>query len=83
MLFRSLGHQKGSIEIGKDADLVIFDPDARRRVDAACLEHRHPVTPYHGEELRGVVEMTLLRGEKIFDRGVFRNPPKGIQCFRA
>lgn len=78
-----LGHRKGSIEIGKDADLVVFDPDARQRVDAARLEHRHPVTPYHGEQLRGVVEMTLLRGERIFDRDVFAYPPKGVQCFRA
>ncbi|HTS48786.1 MAG TPA: allantoinase AllB [Bryobacteraceae bacterium] len=81
--FAGLGHRKGSIEIGKDADLVVFDPDDYRRVDAAQLEHRHPVTPYHGEELRGVVETTLLRGEKIFDRGVFTDPPKGVQCFRA
>ena len=78
-----LEHRKGSIEAGKDADLVVFDPDAEQTVDAARLQHRHPITPYHGETLRGLVQMTLVRGEKVFDRGVFADPPKGMQCFRA
>ena len=78
-----LDHRKGSIEVGKDADFVIFDPDVPQRVDAARLQHRHPITPYQGEELRGVVRMTFLRGAKIFDRGTFVDPPKGMQCFRA
>ena len=53
------------------------------RVDAAKLQHRHPITPYDGEMLDGVVEMTFLRGEKIYDHGEFTSEPKGQQCFRA
>src|SRR5271165_3307937 len=78
-----LSHRKGGIEIGKDADLVIFDPDARQYVDPSLLQHRHTITPYAGEELRGVVKTTFLRGEKVFDGGTFTNPPKGMQCSRA
>jgi allantoinase len=51
---------KGSIEPGKDADLVAFASDERFTVGA--LEHRHPVTPYTGRELVGVVRRTWLRG---------------------
>ncbi len=56
---------KGRIEIGADADLVAFDPDAPFVVDPARLSHRHPVTPYAGRELRGVVRRTWLRGEPV------------------
>ena len=76
-------HRKGSIAVGNDADLVIFDPDAKQRVDATRLEHRHAITPYHGEELRGAVRATFVRGAKVFDRGQFADPPKGVPCFRA
>ena len=66
-----------------DADLVVFDPDASQTVDAARLEHRHPITPYAGETLEGIVDVTFLRGEKVYDRGWFAPQPKGEQCFRA
>ncbi|HEX4594899.1 MAG TPA: allantoinase AllB [Bryobacteraceae bacterium] len=78
-----VGHRKGVIREGSDADLVVFDPYVEFRVDAARLEHRHPLTPYDGETLSGVVEMTLLRGEKVFDHGEFPREPRGVQCFRA
>lgn len=64
-----LGGVKGTITAGADADLVIWDPDARSVVDPAVLHHRHPVTPYAGMTLRGLVLTTLLRGEPIYDDG--------------
>ena len=69
-----LAHRKGGIREGLDADFAIFDPDAEVRVDGARLEHRHPITPYHGETLTGVVEKTFVRGEKVYDLGKFSNP---------
>ena len=78
-----LQHRKGAIETGRDADLVIFDPDGRERVDPACLQHRHPITPYAGEKLEGIVRMTMLRGEIVYDCGVFSTQPRGELCFRA
>ncbi len=69
-----LSERKGAIAPGRDADLVILDPDARFTVTGARLEHRHPLTPYEGLELRGVVRQTLLRGSVIYDRGAFAAP---------
>ena len=69
--------------MGLDADLVVFNPDAAEKVDATRLQHRHPITPYAGETLEGIVEMTFVRGEKVYDRGWFAPEPKGKQCYRA
>ncbi len=57
--------RKGAIDVGMDADLVAFDPDAWFAVDAAELEHRHPVTPYAGLRVRGKVLGTWLRGQPV------------------
>jgi allantoinase len=54
---------KGVIAPGGDADLVAFDDTARFTVDPARLRHRHPVTPYAGRTLTGVVRRTWLRGQ--------------------
>jgi allantoinase len=56
---------KGSIAVGSDADLVAFAPDERFTVDPGRLHHRHPVTPYAGRELSGVVHTTWLRGVPV------------------
>jgi allantoinase len=58
---------KGGIAVGNDADLVAFAPDERFTVDPAALHHRHPVTPYEGRTLTGVVQTTWLRGTPAGD----------------
>lgn len=64
-----LTERKGAIATGRDADLVIVDPDREFTVDASRLYHRHPVTPYDGARLHGVVQKTMLRGEIVYDDG--------------
>jgi allantoinase len=76
-----LDGRKGAIAAGRDADLVVFDPDAAFRVDPASLHHRHPVTPYAGRMLHGVVLETWLRGRMVHDRGRFA-PPTGTALLR-
>ncbi len=56
---------KGRIAAGADADLVVFAPEQTMTVDPARLLHRHPVTPYAGREVSGVVRRTLLRGRAV------------------
>ncbi len=63
--------RKGRIAEGCDADLVIFEPEAEFVVTKDCLHYRHPVSPYLGEKLRGVVKATYLRGQCVFSSGEF------------
>ncbi len=70
-------NRKGSLAIGCDADLVIWNPAKQFRVEARALHHRHQLTPYEGLTLNGVVEKTFLRGRKIYDMGEFVGGPSG------
>ncbi|MET0625063.1 MAG: allantoinase AllB [Pyrinomonadaceae bacterium] len=74
--------RKGAITPGRDADLVIFDPEATTRVSPETNQHRHKLTPYEGMELKGAVVATYLRGEKIYERGTFAAEPTGILLLR-
>ena len=78
-----LDQRKGAISVGYDADLVIWNPEATWRVEPQLIHHRHKLTPYAGQNLRGVVEATFLRGEKIYDRGRFSAGPAGKMLKRG
>ena len=72
-----LGSRKGRIAVGYDADLLVFDPEAAFTVESKTMRHRHPLTPYRGHQLTGMVEQTILRGAVVFDRGAIPSPPHG------
>jgi allantoinase len=69
--------RKGRIAEGCDADLVIFEPEAEFVVTEDCLHYRHPVSPYLGEKLRGIVKATYLRGKCVFTSGEFSGEARG------
>lgn len=53
---RLAGLKKGKIEIGYDADVVVFNPEATFICDPSRLHHRHKLTPYADRKLTGVVQ---------------------------
>jgi allantoinase len=72
-----LSGRKGAIAPGRDADLVVFDPEASGAVDPTALHHRHRVTPYEGRILAGRVEATYLGGRATYRSGDFPGPNRG------
>ncbi|GAA1992470.1 allantoinase AllB [Nocardiopsis rhodophaea] len=56
---------KGRLEVGYDADFAVVAPDASTRIDAATLQHKHPLSAYDGRELTGVVRQAWLRGAPV------------------
>ena len=58
----------GSIEPGKQASLIAFDPDANLTISPDILHYKHAISPYMGQTLRGSVQKTWLRGQPIFTR---------------
>jgi len=78
-----LAGQKGVIDAGADADLVVFDPDVEWKVTADDLHFRHKISPYLGATLHGRVRETWLRGDLIFRDGKFDGAPRGREQVRA
>eukprot|EP01113_Clastostelium_recurvatum_P033938 TRINITY_DN4546_c0_g1_i4.p1 TRINITY_DN4546_c0_g1~~TRINITY_DN4546_c0_g1_i4.p1 ORF type:complete len:666 (+),score=147.56 TRINITY_DN4546_c0_g1_i4:1966-3963(+) len=80
-----LNDRKGSIEVGKDGDVILFDPSAKWVVDQAKLHFKNKCSPYHGETLTGKVMKTILRGQVIFecasdsDYGTHVGAPSGLR----
>ena len=62
---------KGAIEVGRDADLVLFDPNARRTIRAADLHHTSDYTPYEGLQVAGAVRSVFVRGRPVIRDGAF------------
>ncbi|MEO8706252.1 MAG: allantoinase AllB [Kofleriaceae bacterium] len=60
---------EGAIATGAHADLVVFDDAATVTVTPQSIHHRHKVTPYAGETLRGAVAATYLRGTRVAEAG--------------
>jgi allantoinase len=69
--------RKGRIAAGYDADFVVFEPHSEFLVSKERLHYRHPVSPYLGEKLRGVVKVTYLRGNPVYVEGKFPGAPVG------
>ena len=62
---------KGAIEPGRDADLALFDPAARRTIRAADLHQTSDYTPYEGLAVTGAVRSVFVRGRAVVRDGAF------------
>ncbi len=63
--------KKGTIAVGSDADIVIFNPDIEKTVTKEMLHENVDYTPYEGMKLKGYPEVTISRGKVIVENGEF------------
>jgi dihydropyrimidinase len=61
--------QKGAIQVGADADVVVWDPNGERTISAKTHHQNVDFNIFEGRKVRGVPAYTLSRGEVIWDNG--------------
>jgi dihydropyrimidinase len=61
--------KKGTIAVGSDADLAIWDPKRKVTITNAAMHHGSDYTPFEGFEVEGWPETTICRGKVVFENG--------------
>jgi dihydroorotase len=64
-----IGVDKGTLSQGKQADVTIIDPQAKYKIDVNKFRSKSRNCPYHGWEVTGKVETTIVGGEIRFSAG--------------
>jgi dihydropyrimidinase len=67
--------QKGSLSIGSDADLVIFDPNLEKTIIPEILHYTIDWNPFTGLKVKGWPITTILRGQILYEKDEFTGPP--------
>ncbi|MEO5805447.1 dihydropyrimidinase [Devosia sp.] len=74
--------QKGTIAVGSDADLVVWDPRREVTITHALLQDGCDYTPYEGLKVTGWPVRTILRGETVMVDGVVTPGSSGVELRR-
>ncbi len=75
--------QKGSLQPGTDADLVVYDPRSSRVLQDEDLHSKAGYSPFSGLEIKGQVRLTMLRGEIKVREGTFTGRETGGQFVKG
>jgi len=67
--------EKGTLAVGSDADIVVWDPDLTRTIRQSNLHHAVDYTLFEGREIKGAPRTVMLRGEFLLEDGVYVGKP--------
>jgi dihydropyrimidinase len=67
--------QKGSLAVGKDADIVVYDPDKTFTVSVKNMHSDYDHTIWEGKAFHGYPVKTFVRGRLVYDDGEFVGQP--------
>jgi len=67
--------QKGSLTVGKDADIVIYDPNKDFTVSVSTMHSDYDHTIWEGKQMHGYPVMTFSRGKLVYQDGDFVGEP--------
>jgi dihydropyrimidinase len=67
--------RKGTIAVGSDADIVIFDPDEEMTISAKTHHMNVDYSCYEGWKVKGVTKTVLSRGEVVIEEGKYVGKP--------
>ena len=67
--------RKGTVAVGSDGDLVIWDPEREVTLATKTLHMRVDYNPYEGRKVKGAPSAVLSRGDVIVDHGEFKGRP--------
>ena len=65
-----LGIDKGTLQVGKIADIVVIDPKNEKTVEKSRFYSKGKNTPFQGMQLKGWPEMVLKDGRIVLKQGV-------------
>lgn len=67
--------RKGTVAVGSDADLVVFDPNEEQTISAKTHHMRVDYSMFEGIRVKGVPKIVLSRGKTIIENGIFTGKP--------
>lgn len=74
--------RKGTIAVGSDADIVIFDPDKEQTFSVKTQHMNADYSAYEGKTVKGVVDLVLSRGRVVVENGEFKGKAGGGQFLK-
>ena len=72
-----MADKKGTLKVGYDADIVIWNPEESSTIQEKDILFKHKISPYIAQTLNGVIIETIVMGETVYKNKIITNKNKG------
>ena len=63
---RIIGSDKGTLDVGKMADVTVIDPNREYVIDSMTFLSKGKNTPFNGRKVKGLVKATICGGKVVY-----------------